>query len=239
MKPVKVTVELRMFYCLFNHSLCRTQQRSDWPGFMRKTCLSPFKPYLQLRGTLLSNIYAVEMHPWQKCYCSWTENWRIHLSQKRKLPLLPFASVTTFRPHSFSQQHQTWSELCQTAQHHLVHRSVTKRLTWRNWTLQSDWRALYRPRGTNHCMAVLPDPFSIFPKGVWARDYAVRWSKVLYNPFFWKVNTRLLKYHTGWNRLQYSALYHRSWQWVQVETTKRWQMIARTGQIVPWKYLHG
>ena len=25
--------------------------------------------------------------------------------------------------------------------------------------------------GTRHCMAVLPDPFSIFPKGVWARDY--------------------------------------------------------------------
>ena len=23
---------------------------------------------------------------------------------------------------------------------------------------------------TRHCMAVLPDPFSIFPKGVWARD---------------------------------------------------------------------
>ena len=63
---------------------------------------------------------------------------------------------------------------------------------------------------------------------------------LLHNPFFWKVNTRLLKYHTGWNRLQYSALYHWiSWQWLQVETTKRWQMIARTGQIVPWKYLHG
>ena len=70
-KPAKV---LRMFYCLFNYSLCRTQQRSDRPGFMRKTCFSPFKPYLQLRGTLLSNIYAVEMHPWQKCYCSWSEN---------------------------------------------------------------------------------------------------------------------------------------------------------------------
>ena len=25
--------------------------------------------------------------------------------------------------------------------------------------------------GTNCCMAVLPDPFSIFPKGVWARYY--------------------------------------------------------------------
>ena len=25
--------------------------------------------------------------------------------------------------------------------------------------------------GTNRCMALLPDPFSILPKGVWARDY--------------------------------------------------------------------
>ena len=49
-------------------------ERSDRPGFMRKTCFSPFKPYLQLRQTLLSNIYAVEMHPWQKRYCSWSEN---------------------------------------------------------------------------------------------------------------------------------------------------------------------
>ena len=69
-------IELRMFYCPFNYSLhvCRTQQRSDQPGFIRKTCFSPFKPYLQLRGTLLSNAYAVEMHPWQKCYYSWSEN---------------------------------------------------------------------------------------------------------------------------------------------------------------------
>ena len=41
-------------------------ERSDRPVFMRKTCFSPFKPYLQLRQTLLSNIYAVEM---QKRYC--------------------------------------------------------------------------------------------------------------------------------------------------------------------------
>ena len=40
-----------------------------------------------------------------------------------------------------------------------------------NRTLQSDWRPLYSPRGTKLCMLVLPDPFSIFPKGVWARDY--------------------------------------------------------------------
>jgi len=26
---------------------------------------------------------------------------------------------------------------------------------------------------TRHCMAVLPDPFLIFPKVVWARDYIV------------------------------------------------------------------
>ena len=45
---------------------------------------------------LYSNIYAVEMHPWQKCYCSWSENCLIHLSQTRKLPLPPFASATTF-----------------------------------------------------------------------------------------------------------------------------------------------
>ena len=49
-------------------------ERSDRPVFMRKTCFSPFKPYLQLRQTLLSNIYALEMHPWQKRYCSWSEN---------------------------------------------------------------------------------------------------------------------------------------------------------------------
>ena len=49
-------------------------ERSDRPGFMRTTCFSPFKPYLQLRQTLLNNIYAVEMHPWQKHYCSWSEN---------------------------------------------------------------------------------------------------------------------------------------------------------------------
>ena len=29
---------------------------SDRPGFMRKTCFSPFNPYLQLRQTLCSNI---------------------------------------------------------------------------------------------------------------------------------------------------------------------------------------
>ena len=54
-------IELRMFHCPFNinYSLYRTQQRSDRPGFMRKTCFSPLKPYLQLRETL-SNIYAVE-----------------------------------------------------------------------------------------------------------------------------------------------------------------------------------
>ena len=73
-----------------------------------------------------------------------------------------------------------------------------KRLTWRNWTLQSDWRALYRPRGTNRCMALLPDPFSIFPKGVWARDYLAssRWPS--YTPSIehvvgWTVHATALK----------------------------------------------
>ena len=81
--------KLCMFYCPFNYTCYVGTERSDWRGFMHKTRFSPFKPYLQLRQTLLSNIYAVEMHPWQKCYCSWSENWRIHLSQKRKLPLRP------------------------------------------------------------------------------------------------------------------------------------------------------
>ena len=32
-------------------------------------------------------------------------------------------------------------------------------------------QALYSPCGTLHCMAELPDPFSVFPKGISARDY--------------------------------------------------------------------
>ena len=90
-KPAKV-IELS-YVCFTVRSItrCVGTERSDRPGFMRKTRFSLFKPYLQLRQTLLSNIYAVEMHPWQKCYCSWSENWWIHLSQKRKLPLPPFA----------------------------------------------------------------------------------------------------------------------------------------------------
>ena len=59
------------FYCPYNYSLYVGTERSDRPVFMRKTCFSPFKPYLQLRQTL-SNIYAVEMHLWQKRYCSWS-----------------------------------------------------------------------------------------------------------------------------------------------------------------------
>ena len=40
---------------------------------------------------------------------------------------------------------------------------------------------------------------------------------ILFN--FWKVNTRLLTYHTGWNRLSIKCTYHCSWP--IVETTKR------------------
>ena len=52
-----------MFYCPCTIIRYVGTERSDRPGFMRKTCFSPFKPYLQLRQTLLSNIYAVEMYP--------------------------------------------------------------------------------------------------------------------------------------------------------------------------------
>ena len=109
-KPAKV-IELS-YVCFTVHSITRYvgTEWSDRPGFMHKTHFSPFKPYLQLRQTLPSKIYAVEMHLWQKCYCSWPENWRIHLSQKRKLLLPPFASVTTFRPQFFLL---ATSELCQ------------------------------------------------------------------------------------------------------------------------------
>ena len=66
-KPAKV-IELS-YVCFTVRSITRYvgTERSDRPGFMRKTRFSLFKPYLQLRETLLSNIYAVEMHPWQKC----------------------------------------------------------------------------------------------------------------------------------------------------------------------------
>ena len=52
-----------MFYCPCTIIRYVGTERSDRPGFMRKTCFSPFKPYLQLRQTLHSNIYAVEMYP--------------------------------------------------------------------------------------------------------------------------------------------------------------------------------
>ena len=42
-------------------SYCIGTERSDRAQFMRRTCFSPFKPYLQLRETLLNSIYAVEM----------------------------------------------------------------------------------------------------------------------------------------------------------------------------------
>ena len=95
-----------------------------------------------------------------KCICgksatvaSWKTDKYISPRSERFCYLL-LLQKQIFRPHSFSQQHQTWSELCQTSQHQLV---ITKWLMWRNWTLQSDWRGLYRPRWTNCCIAVLPD----------------------------------------------------------------------------------
>ena len=44
---------------------------------------------------------------------------------------------------------------------------VTKWLTWRNWILQSDWRALYRLCGTNRCMAVCYQ----VEKAVWCKRF--------------------------------------------------------------------
>ena len=99
-------IELRMFYCPFNHSLCRTQ-RSDPPGFMRKTCFSPLKPYLQLRGTLLSNIYAVEMHVASATVAGRkTDEYISHRSESFPRYLL-LLQQQLFTSRSFSQQHQT------------------------------------------------------------------------------------------------------------------------------------
>ena len=41
-------------------------------------------------------------------------------------------------------------------------------------TLRSDWRALYRLRG-HSIISRVTDPFSIFSKGVWARDLSSLW----------------------------------------------------------------
>jgi len=54
---------------------------------------------------------------------------------------------------------------------------------------------------------------------------------LLHNALFWKVNTRLLKYHTGWNSTVHS--YHCTWKRLLVETTKRWANDSQTWQTIP------
>ena len=86
--------------------------RPERSGFMCKTCFLPFKPYLQLTETLLSNIYV---YPWQKCYWAGRKTDKcISPRSESFLYLLLLHQQQLFRPHSFSQQHQTWSELSQT-----------------------------------------------------------------------------------------------------------------------------
>ena len=63
MKPAKV-IELS-YVCFTVRSIAR-YVGTDRAGIMRKTRFSPFKPYLQLRQTLLSKIYAVEMQSMAK-----------------------------------------------------------------------------------------------------------------------------------------------------------------------------
>ena len=85
-KPAKV-IELRMFYCSFTgqigQGLCvkHVSRRSSHTCSSEELFLAISMLWKCIRG---------------KCYSSWSENWRIHLSQKRKLPLPPFASATTF-----------------------------------------------------------------------------------------------------------------------------------------------
>ena len=74
------------------------------------------------------------MHPWQKKATvadRKTDEWISLRSESFRYLLL--LQQQLFRPHSFSQQHQSWSELCQTTQHqcNLCIGSVAKRLTWR------------------------------------------------------------------------------------------------------------
>ena len=147
---------------------------SGWPGIMCRTCFSPFKPCLKLReaqylcceNAFMSKVLTVA-------------GWKTDECISRKLPLPPFASATTFWIPFFLS---ATSEFCQTAQHQVG------LWTWRHWTLQSDWHALYSPHRTRYCMAVLPDSFSIFPKGVWAQDYILWWFNVA--PSVQKVDIR-------------------------------------------------
>ena len=97
----------------------------------------------------------------------------------------PILSLSNIRhDQSFVKQHNT--NLCIWL--------VTKRLAWRNWTLESD-RCTAQTTRTNYCMAVLPDPVAIFPKGVWARDYLWRWwchMKILARIFISEMEMQLL-----------------------------------------------
>ena len=85
-KAIELHVIVRTFTCY-----SKKIERSDQPGFMHKTFFSPFKPYLQLRENLLNNgVKSRLCESLPACYCSWLEEWQMHLSQKSKLPLLPF-----------------------------------------------------------------------------------------------------------------------------------------------------
>ena len=165
--------------CFIVHKItCYVEtERSDQPGFMCKTCFLPFKPYLQLRETLSNISILWKSNCGKNATVAGRKTDECISPRSESFCYLLLLQQLLFRPHSYSQQHQTRSELCQMAQHQLKHRLVTKRLTWRNWTLQSDWRALYRLHGTNRGMAVLPDPFSISPKGVWAQDYMISYNR--------------------------------------------------------------
>ena len=136
--------------------------RSDRPGFMRKTCFSPFKPYLQLRGTLPSNISMLWKCIHGKSATVAGRKTDKYISPRSKsfhylLLLQQQLFITTFfltATSEFVKRHNT----------NLCIGLVTKQLVWHNRTLQSDWRTLYRLRGTKRCMTVLPDPLSIFQK---------------------------------------------------------------------------
>ena len=65
-------------------------ERADQAQFMCRMCFSPFKPYLQLRETLQQQYLCwgiVNCGQRKISYRSWSEDWHMHPSQKRKLPL--------------------------------------------------------------------------------------------------------------------------------------------------------
>ena len=66
MKPVKVIELSCVCFTVCSITCYVGTEQSDRAGIMRKTRFSPFKPYLQLRQTLLSKIYAVEMQSMAK-----------------------------------------------------------------------------------------------------------------------------------------------------------------------------